>query len=418
METQFSIIVIGNGLIGSAAARYLAGESDAVALLGPPEPSDWENHDGVFSSHYDEGRITRIMDSNPHWAEFAHRSIDEYPNIEKESGIRFFYPVGCLQGPQTRMPGNQWNSLQNEAARHNTHAEILGKEELEKQFPYFRFGEDNAFLEKETAGYINPRKLVQAQIRIAQNRGAEVIPETALDLKQNDSAWEVQTDHGNRYVAEKVLLCTGAFTNALLDEPLPFMIYPRTVLFARVDKNQLERFQNMPCIIWDLEPGFEFSDMYLMPPILYPDGHHYIKIGGDAPNSLIMDDASKLTEWFQQGGSEDHARGLKEILLDLMPELSDSEFHHKPCVTTYTRSGYPFIDELDSGLYTACAGCGLSAKSSNELGRIASRKILENHSGYGKIQSQENFEIFKVPDSLNSITITTQHHKTALSAEA
>jgi len=101
-----------------------------------------------------------------------------------------------------------------------------------------------------------------------------------------------------------------------------------------------------------------------------------------------------------------------------MPELADSEFHHKPCVTTYTRSGYPFIDELDSGLYTACAGCGLSAKSSNELGRIASRKILENHSGYGKIQSQENFEIFKVPDSLNSITIQTQHHKTALSAEA
>ena len=97
METQFSIIVIGNGLIGSAAARYLAGESDAVALLGPPEPSDWENHDGVFSSHYDEGRITRIMDSNPHWAEFAHRSIDEYPNIEKESGIRFFILWGVFR---------------------------------------------------------------------------------------------------------------------------------------------------------------------------------------------------------------------------------------------------------------------------------------------------------------------------------
>ena len=91
-----------------------------------------------------------------------------------------------------------------------------------------------------------------------------------------------------------------------------------------------------------------------------------------------MDDVSKLTEWFQQGGSEDHARGLKEILLDLMPELSDSEFHQKPFVTTYTRSGYPFIYELDSGLYTACVGCGLSAKSSNELGRIASRKISVN----------------------------------------
>ena len=36
----------------------------------------------------------------------------------------------------------------------NTHALILGKEELEKQFHAFVL-EDNAFLEKETAGYIN-----------------------------------------------------------------------------------------------------------------------------------------------------------------------------------------------------------------------------------------------------------------------
>ncbi|GIS37579.1 MAG: hypothetical protein Ct9H90mP9_6090 [Pseudomonadota bacterium] len=79
--------------------------------------------------------------------------------LKKNREFAFSILWGFLQGPQTRMPGNQWNSLQNEAARHNTHAEILGKEELEKQFPYFRFGEDKAFLEKETAGYINPRKL-------------------------------------------------------------------------------------------------------------------------------------------------------------------------------------------------------------------------------------------------------------------
>ena len=68
--------------------------------------------------------------------------------------------------------------------------------------------------------------------------------------------------------------------------------------------------------------------------------------------------------------------------------------------------------------YTACAGCGLSAKSSNELGRIASRKILENDPEYDKIQSLENFELFKVPESQNLITNQIQHHKTALSAEA
>ena len=82
-----------------------------------------------------------------------------------------------------------------------------------------------------------------------------------------------------------------------------------------------------------------------------------------------------------------------------MPELVDSEFHHKPCVTTYTQSGYPFIDELDSGLYTACAGCGLSAKSSNELGRIAYRKIFDIILDMEKIKVMRisNYLKFRIP---------------------
>ncbi|SVB46225.1 uncharacterized protein METZ01_LOCUS199079, partial [marine metagenome] len=119
MEKQYSILVIGNGLIGSAAARCLGAEADSVALLGPPEPQQWSSHDGVFSSHYDEGRITRVIDPNPHWAEFAQRSIDQYPFLEKESGIRFFHPVGCIQGPKKKIPGEGWNALKEVALQRN-----------------------------------------------------------------------------------------------------------------------------------------------------------------------------------------------------------------------------------------------------------------------------------------------------------
>ena len=34
------------------------------------------------------------------------------------------------------------------------------------------------------------------------------------------------------------------------------------------------------------------------------------------------------------------------------------------------------------------------------------------------LSKSSNFELFKFSDSLNSLTIQTQHHKTALSAEA
>ncbi|MDX1524262.1 MAG: FAD-dependent oxidoreductase, partial [Anaerolineae bacterium] len=90
--------VIGKGMIGSAAGRYLSQASDQVVLIGPDEPAgDWRSHDGVFASHYDQGRITRALDSTIEWAVWAQRSIATYADLEAASGIRFYYPCGSVQ---------------------------------------------------------------------------------------------------------------------------------------------------------------------------------------------------------------------------------------------------------------------------------------------------------------------------------
>ena len=126
-----------------------------------------------------------------------------------------------------------------------------------------------------------------------------------------------------------------------------------------------------------------------------------------------------MKQWFQNGGSQDHANGLKEILLDLMPELGDSEFHHKPCVTTYTKTGYPFIDELSSdNLYTACAGCGLSAKSSNELGSIAARRVIGKKKTALNNPKLDPLKLFQLPDSLKNLSESNNIPKAINSAEA
>jgi sarcosine oxidase len=36
-----------------------------VVVLGPDEPAHRAAHTGVFASHYDEGRITRVVDRDP-----------------------------------------------------------------------------------------------------------------------------------------------------------------------------------------------------------------------------------------------------------------------------------------------------------------------------------------------------------------
>lgn len=57
---DFDYIVVGRGLIGTAAARHLSHRGHRVALIGPSEPACRHRHRGPFGSHYDEGRITRI----------------------------------------------------------------------------------------------------------------------------------------------------------------------------------------------------------------------------------------------------------------------------------------------------------------------------------------------------------------------
>ena len=69
------VVVIGCGLFGSAATRYLAEQTDGILCVGPDEPQDKRAHEGVFGSHYDEGRMTRIVDPSIEWAVSAKNSI-------------------------------------------------------------------------------------------------------------------------------------------------------------------------------------------------------------------------------------------------------------------------------------------------------------------------------------------------------
>jgi sarcosine oxidase len=90
------VIIVGRGLFGSAATRHLAERSDGILCVGPNEPKNRQTHTGVFGSHYDEGRMTRVVDPVSEWVVAAKNSIDRYADLEKRSGIKFFTSSGYL----------------------------------------------------------------------------------------------------------------------------------------------------------------------------------------------------------------------------------------------------------------------------------------------------------------------------------
>ena len=96
MTNNFDFAVVGGGLFGSAATRHLATQGKNVVLFAPEVPTDVTAHDGVFASHYDEARITRILDVDELWSDLARSSISSYKQIENDSGINFHYSTRYL----------------------------------------------------------------------------------------------------------------------------------------------------------------------------------------------------------------------------------------------------------------------------------------------------------------------------------
>jgi len=89
--------------------------------------------------------------------------------------------------------------------------------------------------------------------------------------------------------------------------------------------------------------------------------------------------AAELVAWFRTDGDPVVAVRLEQILEGLLPGLRGIGRRTTSCVTTYTPSGFPFIDWVDDGSHrVACAigANGFAAKCAPALGELAAGLFL------------------------------------------
>jgi sarcosine oxidase len=323
---MYKYAVIGKGMFGTAAAKYLTEMSDSVVLIGPDEPRDWKVHNGVFASHYDSGRITRIFDSEYEWALAAKNSIERYKVIETESSIQFFHPVGCIKvvpDGETMQPYIDANEAV--ANRLDSPTMKLSATSLHSKYPYLSLPPGSVgLLESHSAGWIDPRKLVQAQQIIAKQNGAQVISETVIERKvAADGTIELHTDTGRIIQAEHILVTAGGFTNFnnLLPRKLKLIPRAETTVRILIAEQEWMQLQSMPALIVFLENNPHLKYVYIVPPARYPDNRLYIKIGGDREGDHVFQSLEDLQEWFHSDGGLQAAVDFKSILDELSPEL-------------------------------------------------------------------------------------------------
>lgn len=224
--------------------------------------------------------------------------------------------------------------------------------------------------ERDNAGYVNPRGLVKAQAILAEKAGVTLVDDIVVSTREEDGRARVETASGAVYTADRVLVAAGGFsiTKDALPQPVALDVYARTVAFFEVNEGDLDQYADMPSLIY--EPRDTTKHIYLLPPVRYPDGKFYLKIGGDPDDKRLGSDP-EIREWFRAGGRESVRDHLSEIVGSLVPSIDLSRVSMAACVVSKTQSGYPAIGFTASPkIAVLTGGNGTAAKSSDEIGRL------------------------------------------------
>lgn len=369
------VVVIGAGMLGSSAAKYLAEMGADTVLVGQPEPVEKATHSGVFASHYDTARIVRVIDRSPFYAKISHRSIMRFVELEKRTGVEFYFPVGHLSVSPV---AEYVSGLREQAAEYKLEADDLDDDGLAAHFPYLRFADGiQAVLERGSGGYIDPRAFIEAQrVALSQANGRYV---SGLVRSVDCLSPEVQVHlaDGSSMSARSALIATGAFANHVQAVPraVDFAVSEHTVVFAELHGDDAALLSSMPSIIY--KRGDEVGEsVYVTPPIKDAHGRFWIKIGQSTGHKM-SDPARDLIPWFQSSGDSEIGQWLIEELTGLLPGMKLSSIYSDSCVVSQSPTKMPFIDRFEgTNVYGLLAGNGQVAKSADELGRVAASRLL------------------------------------------
>ncbi|CAL1281700.1 unnamed protein product [Larinioides sclopetarius] len=383
----YDLCIVGAGMYGSAAARHASTHSTAkVCLIGPNEPraDEWKTRE-ILSSHYDEGRIVHIPYANPVMQVLARHTIKRFREIEKLSGIPFYSPVGTIVTVE-RGTSYFYHLLQ-EFEMHNINYVDLSEGEILKQrFPCLKLDyRDYPLFDDDRAGYVRARAMVAALKKVAHSQGCHIVDDIVEEVKKfKDGAHEIITEKGRVLKAKKVLFCTGAFTEFKKFDPLKklkIQVNKETAAMLRISEDEKDRISSMPTFAMYRN---DLADMpatakgaYILPPIKYPDGHWYLKIGhlGTQRNPEV-ETLEEIKEWYKSDGDQEVLDKYSRFLIDMIPGLKVEEIKGKTCITCDSPSDLPYIDRISPTVTVAVVGNGRGATICDEVGRIAAELSL------------------------------------------
>lgn len=380
-EIDFDFAVIGKGPFGSAAARHLSAATDGVVLIGPDEPPDRTNHDGVYASHYDQGRLTRRIASNRLWAEMTARTFEAMALLEAETGSTILRPVGCLtvRNPAVlpRHAREVVSSAVGEPVDHTGYE--VDDESWRPRFPDFDFPAGCSItFESAPAGVLDPRALVASQIEVAQRQGAAVITDIVTATSEDKEGVTLRLASGREVRCGRMLAAVGSFINQfpLLPTRLGVSVESETFILGTVADDDGRRLTVLPTVQYSIDDP-QIADIYMTPPLAYPDGRWKVKMGCNTSADSNLESLEAIQAWVRTGDTDRVSASMRGAMQGMLPRVEFLDFETGPCIITMTGNDHPIIDQVTERTFVAVAGNGMGAKASDGWGGLAARLMLD-----------------------------------------
>ncbi|WP_033291773.1 N-methyl-L-tryptophan oxidase [Amycolatopsis jejuensis] len=356
MTRNFDYVVIGAGVLGTAAAYWLArsGESNVLVVeqfaLG---------HDRGASE--DHSRIIRHSYHSTTYTALTHAMYEHWSELEAQTGMQLVTRTGGLDLAVTGTAGEEELANYRAALRpFDIPAEDLDAAAIRDRWPQWRIDDDVIGMYQSDSGILDVRRACAAQIAMARRLGVEFAPHTTvLDLAPTDDCVVISTDRGpitagNVVVCvaswiEKFLPCLGLRWNiSLTQEQVGYFATPNLAEFSP------DRF---PVWIWHGD-----TDLFYGFPVY---GEAAVKISRDFSGRFITSD-----ERSSRPDPEDTAL-FRAFLEQRLPAAAGPELLSKTCVYDLPPDRDFVIDRVPGHpRVTIGLGAAHAAKFGNLLGHL------------------------------------------------
>ncbi|BBU31852.1 sarcosine oxidase subunit beta [Burkholderia sp. THE68] len=217
MSERADVIVIGGGIVGTSTTLFLRRRKRSVILL--ERGLTGQQASGVnFGGVRRQGRALEQL-------AMSNRALDTWRRSRELLGEDIeFLPSGHTRVCYHAHDAEYFHRYAADARDYGLDLEVLEGATMFRRFPFL--GRDVlAASISPLDGHANPRLAAPAFGRAAARLGARIVENTeVMHVEKESDGFRVQTATGDVYRADQVLICAGAWANALstqFGEPVP-----------------------------------------------------------------------------------------------------------------------------------------------------------------------------------------------------